>query len=245
MSELEQPEVPRYSTILFDVRKKLEISINEYVLLDMVYKLSFKTGYCFKSPRLIADDLGLKKRATNYMISRLIERGLLERLTPQTMRVTDNYIREINSGQKLPSKEPQGGQKTHTGGQKLHQVGNKSTNNRGDNNNIDIQLDSNTNVLGAVRLGSSEINEIFDFWEEQVGYKIESRVKANRFACSNLLKKHGRDKLKQLIKGVALAQNNQYAPRISDFSQLQQKLNDLMVWGKQRHSEEQEATLAL
>jgi hypothetical protein len=103
----------------------------------------------------------------------------------------------------------------------------------------------NTNVLAAERRGKPEINEIFDYWAEQVGYNIESRVKQNRFACSNLLKKHGSDKLKQLIRGVALAQNTQYAPRISDFSQLQQKTHDLVVWGKQKHGEEQEATLAL
>jgi hypothetical protein len=102
-------------------------------------------------------------------------------------------------------------------------------------NTIDNTVSTNVDRPDKpARLPSTEINEILDFWVETVGYKIDSRVKQNRFAASNLLKKHGKAKLQQLIKGVALAQQEQYAPRISDFAQLQQKTNDLIVWGKQR-----------
>lgn len=92
-----------------------------------------------------------------------------------------------------------------------------------------------TNVVGAdapVRHGKPEINELFDLWEHEVGYKVEGKITANRRAASNLLKKYGPDKLGQLIKGVALAQNDKYAPRIADFSDLQSKANQLIAWGK-------------
>lgn len=101
------------------------------------------------------------------------------------------------------------------------------TNNNKHSNTTDV-------VLGAdapVRYGKPEINELFDYWAEQVGYEIQSRIQANRRAASTMLKKHGADKLKQLIKGVALAQKDRYAPRIADLSQLQQKQNDLIAWG--------------
>jgi hypothetical protein len=100
---------------------------------------------------------------------------------------------------------------------------------------------TNTNVLDPTGLGpkpvygSPGINEMFDFWAAECGFNIESRVKANRAACSNLLKKHGKDKLMQLIRGVALTHSDQYAPGIADFSQLQQKLPDLLVWGRKKH----------
>lgn len=92
-----------------------------------------------------------------------------------------------------------------------------------------------TNVVGAdapVRHGKPEINELFDLWEHEVGYKVEGKITANRRAASNLLKKYGPDKLGQLIKGVALAQNDKYAPRIADFCDLQAKANQLIAWGK-------------
>lgn len=95
---------------------------------------------------------------------------------------------------------------------------------------------SNTNVLAEpakpVRYGKPEINDMFDFWSREVGYDIESKVTANRRACSNLVKKYGKEKLEQLIRGVAIAQSDQYAPRISDFSELQSKANQLVAWGK-------------
>ena len=83
---------------------------------------------------------------------------------------------------------------------------------------------------------NTEINDIFSLWEETIGYKIESNQQKNRYACSNLLKKHGKNKLTQLLKGVALSQSDKYAPRISDFVSLQSKLSELLAWGKRQSS---------
>lgn len=83
---------------------------------------------------------------------------------------------------------------------------------------------------------NTEINDLFSLWEEVVGYKIESNQQKNRYACSNLLKKHGKDKLTQLLRGVALTQSDKFAPRISDFVSLQAKLSELLAWGKRQSS---------
>lgn len=80
--------------------------------------------------------------------------------------------------------------------------------------------------------GKPEINEMFDYWSTNTGIEISARIKPNRNACNNLLKKHGADTLKRLVDGVVIAQNEKYAPAISDFVDLQQKLNALLVWGK-------------
>lgn len=103
-----------------------------------------------------------------------------------------------------------------------------------DNNIENMENTDITKVIGETpeKYGNPEINEMFDFWESVVGYPISSRKKANRYACSNLLKKHKKDGLKKLIVGVSLAQNDKYAPKISDFTTLQAKLNDLLLWGK-------------
>lgn len=92
-----------------------------------------------------------------------------------------------------------------------------------------------TNVSMA-KTPSVEIDELFVLWEEITGMEIVGQVRKNRFACSNLLKKHGKEKLTKLINGVALAQADKFAPRIADFSALQSKQNELITWGKTNQS---------
>lgn len=97
------------------------------------------------------------------------------------------------------------------------------------NKNKDIRVKNITTLYG-----NPDINEMFEYWATNTGIPIESRVKQNRNACSNLLKKYGVDSLKRLVDGVVQAQADKYAPRISDYSSLQSKLNDLLLWGKKQ-----------
>ncbi len=83
--------------------------------------------------------------------------------------------------------------------------------------------------------GKEEINELFDYWLELVGYAVTAKRQANRNACTNLHKRYGTDGVKKLIAGVVLANEDKYAPRISDFITLQAKLNDLMAWGNKNN----------
>lgn len=93
-------ESPRYATLLYDVRKALDISVNEYFYLDMVYFLSRKTGWCFKALSEVASDMGMEKSGVLRMRDRLIERKLLERNAKGHVRTTDKYesIAIINRG---------------------------------------------------------------------------------------------------------------------------------------------------
>lgn len=93
--------------------------------------------------------------------------------------------------------------------------------------NIDTKV-SNTRA----KTPSVDINEMFDYWTQTVGFEIKGQAQKNRYACSNLLKTYGVDNLKKLVDGVARASQDRYAPRIADFTQLQQKQNDLINWGK-------------
>jgi len=105
------------------------------------------------------------------------------------------------------------------------------------------QYNDNTNnnttnvvLLAKADVGKPEINELFDYWENIVGYKIQSKVKQNRFACSNLIKKYTFERTKKLIDGVALVQQDRYGPGINDFIDLQAKTNALIAWGKKKHN---------
>lgn len=93
--------------------------------------------------------------------------------------------------------------------------------------------ENSTNVELAT-YGKPEINKMFNYWQEKTGVAITARATINRRACNNLIKKYGDEKLRKLIEGVAMAQGDQYAPRIADFAQLQSKVDELIVWGKRK-----------
>lgn len=67
---------PKYATLLYEVRKQLDISWMEYVYLDMVYHLSHD-GWCYKSLDNVAEDLGIDRSNVYRMRNRLIEKKLL------------------------------------------------------------------------------------------------------------------------------------------------------------------------
>lgn len=200
----------------------------------------------------IHDEMGLSERTYQRWIRKLRDAGYIRTLrTPYGLVITVNKAEKIFSS-KRPAKS--GGTKELRDTPKVAEQqkpvppkvapspaksgAEPATNGRSNKDNTKTIQKTNTNVLDPaqpVRYGSPIINEVFDYWAEQVGYNIETRVKANRAAASNLLKKYGPDKMRQLIDGVALTHSDQYAPRINDFSQLQQKLPDLIAWGRRKH----------
>lgn len=99
--------------------------------------------------------------------------------------------------------------------------------------NIDTKV-SNSKAPSAPKTKRTDIDEMFETWEQTVGYKVAGQQQKNRYACSNLLKKYGSDGLNQLLQGVKLAQQDKYAPSIADFVALQSKQNDLIAWGKKK-----------
>lgn len=81
----------RYSTVHFDVRKKLDISFPDYILLDMIYILSGKYGKCYKSTSALASDMGLSFNGVKKMIQRLVDRELI--ITDgHTLQVTQAFM---------------------------------------------------------------------------------------------------------------------------------------------------------
>lgn len=70
--------VNKYAHLEYRVLHELDISINEYWYLDMVYQLS-RDGWCYKSLQSIADDMKLSKQGVVKMRDRLIQRGLIKK----------------------------------------------------------------------------------------------------------------------------------------------------------------------
>ncbi len=166
----------------------------------------------------IHSEMGLTERTYQRWIRKLRDTGYIRTLrTPYGLVITVNKAEKIFT--KKSSAKSGGGRATNGGSNKTIQ---------------DNTVDS-TNVEAPTRYGKPEINEMFDFWSQEVGFDIESKVTANRRAASNLIRKYGAEKLTQLIKGVALTQSDQYAPAIADFCDLQSKTTQLIAWGRKKH----------
>jgi len=86
--------VPRYATLLYPVRQKLDISWAEYVYLDMVYHLD-RNGWCYKSLESVAKDMGMAKSGVVKMRERLISKNLLKKSKNGHVKTTVMYHKVI------------------------------------------------------------------------------------------------------------------------------------------------------
>jgi predicted transcriptional regulator len=98
-----QTETPLYATLLYEVRKKLDITWIEYVYLDMVYHLS-KDGWCYKSLDNCGADLGLDRSNVYRMRKRLIAKGLIKKSVNGYVKTTVMYANCIRSDDKTVAK---------------------------------------------------------------------------------------------------------------------------------------------
>ncbi len=85
----------RYGRVFFDVRKHLDLSVEECLLLDVIETLSRRTGWCYASRGYLADLLGVSKRSLQRMLRRLMDRELLEsrKRRSRQLRVTVRWRR--------------------------------------------------------------------------------------------------------------------------------------------------------
>lgn len=101
----QQTDTPLYATVFYEARKKLDISWNEYIYLDMVQKLHIHQKWCTKSLESCARDLGITKRGVSKMKERLIDKGLLERSMRGHLKVTPKYTEiAVNKVHRLENK---------------------------------------------------------------------------------------------------------------------------------------------
>ena len=86
--------MPRYTTIIHQVRKRLGLSNNEYCVIDSIDKLSNKPEhpYCTRSKDELADWLEIGRRTVFRAIDVGLEKGLLEKNDRGDLRSTTRWI---------------------------------------------------------------------------------------------------------------------------------------------------------
>jgi predicted transcriptional regulator len=89
----------KFTTILHEKRNELDISMLEYVLLDTIEKLS--KPRCRAHKKTIAEFIGLSRQGLIKAINRLTEKGLLTRINDKELAVTQRWIDETISVNKV------------------------------------------------------------------------------------------------------------------------------------------------
>lgn len=210
---------PNYYGILPADVRYANISSSAKVLYAEFSALTNKEGYSWASDNYFANLYGVNRTTVNGWVQELKNAGLIEVYTVKDKEGTSRKIKLTLVSEK--SNTPV-----------LEEPDTNNTSNIIIKNNT-LSKDKETSL---VTYGNSDINDCLTEWERVIGYKISARLKQNRFAISNLIKKYSRDEVFTLIRAVGEAHKDKYAPRIEDFVALQSKLNALMVWVKQKTS---------
>lgn len=86
---------PRYTIVLHDVREKLGLSVNTYIVVDSIHKLSTSNRnfpYCVMSKEDLAEFLGLGRATVFRSIKEAEDAGLIEREARKGLRTTQTWI---------------------------------------------------------------------------------------------------------------------------------------------------------
>ena len=175
---------------------------------------------CTMANKTLADRAGCSEDTASRSVGRLKEKGYIQIIgfNGRVRKMQSLHIMPPQNAEAASAKPPK-----------------QPPQNKAQDNTIENKEKTGTAIaVGETpeTYGNTEINEMFEYWKDTVGYAISSRRQANRNACNNLIKKHTADGVRKLIQGVVLAQSDRYAPQIADFEELQSKLSKLMAWGK-------------
>jgi len=87
-----------FGTLYYEVLTILDLTIPEYLYLDMVHQLSQKYQWCFKSLDNIASHMNMHRNGVAKIRDRLVSRGLLEKGDKNNrVKTTDMYAKCIQS----------------------------------------------------------------------------------------------------------------------------------------------------
>lgn len=236
------------------MRTKLHLTGTHLWAYAIIYGFSQDgESWFYGSRAYIAEWAGVDKTTVSRALKDLTAAGIIERKEVNR----DGVICPIYRAKMTHKNAPGVGTMPRGVGMMPRGVGMMPTNNI--DNNIDNSL-TNTNVLvkgdevastpesnslktpsgtksgNSKTYGNENINSMFDFWREKTGQAIISREKLNRRACYNLLrnKRIGEEKLRRAIEFIGETAGDRFAPRVSDFVDLQAKFNALCAYKNRR-----------
>lgn len=206
----------RAGTIIFD-DLAFKLTPSERIVFGIIHRFAgYKLGECRLKPNKIAELAGVSRSTVYNATNHLVRRGMIRVVRHQ--KSSGAFYRALQVVDDRAESQPK------MTGEKIDEL-----------EKIQVSsVDSTYSVKQPQEYGDESINKLMDFWLEEVGIKLETKVKANRRAAANLLRKHGDLAVYQAVKIAALAKFNEFAPSVSNFVDLQAKWTQLHLWAEKR-----------
>lgn len=221
-----QEREDRFVIIRFDILTNKNLTPSE----KLVYARICGFKKYFESKEVCSEMLGVSKDTVIKAKQKLLKLGYIRELENTGRGKIYQPVYDIEN--RVVKSTNQSGKKQPIRVVKSTSIEERESKERVKDNSLNKELAKAEKQIGEKEVyGNENINKKFDEWEQIIGYPITSRIQANKRACWNLYRKHGNEGLKKLLNGVKMAQQDTYAPRISDFVDLQSKLNQLLSWG--------------
>jgi len=200
---------------------ELGLKGNALIIYAVIYGFCQLDGHSFSgSLQYLADWTNSTKQGVLKSIKKLLDGGLITKKEKfvNNVKIVEYNITKLNSQLN-----------------KVKRCVKQSLPNNIDNN-IEQNIDTISKDIGEIpkKYGNEGINLLFDEWEKYCGFRIDSKIKLNRYACQRLIKSKGLDNVMKVIPLVAKSQGMQYAPSINNFIDLAEKWNNLGVWYKRQ-----------
>jgi len=206
----------RAGTIIFD-DLAFKLTPSERIVFGIIHRFAgYKLGECRLKPNKIAEMAGVSRSTVYNATNHLIRRGMIRIVRHQ--KSSGAFYRA------LQVIEDRGDGQPVLTGEKIDELETIQA----------TGIDSIYSVKAATEYGDESINVLMEFWLNEVGIKITTKVKANRRAAANLLKKHGDLAVHQSIKIAAQAKYSEFAPSVASFVDLQAKWTQLHLWAEKR-----------
>ena len=156
---------------------------------------------CYASNKWLAGRIGRSEATVTRLIQHLIECGYVEKVAFNGRFRTIRVVRLRKNAESASAK--------------MTPIIIKS------NNSNKLLLDSQPVENSKKTYGNKDVNDLFDYWRERVGI-TPSNNKANRNACSTLIRQRGVDGAKKVVDAIhkALTSQDKYAPRVASFTDL-------------------------
>jgi len=232
----EKKQTPKFTVILHEIRLFLDISFQEYILMDSIDKLSRnKMGYCYASKQTLGDFMGTTKRAVYKQITRLEEKGIVEKDERSRLRPTQLWYDAQLSGERQIDEEytQEVVNDVHSTSEQRSPNDEQRSPNKNKNKNINnLIFCKNDKSVADKKVKNTEakyIQELMNLFHS-LNPMINFANMSERNALSNLINTYNFDKAKEIVKMAIQAQQLPYAPRITSPTALVRKLGDLKVF---------------
>lgn len=189
-----------WTTIYNHIMKKYNLTANEYMLIDIVARMSRKSGYCWGTRVWLAEQLNMTKQGLMLLVDRLLKRGLLHKNEKNKLFAIPEWLEQTDGIRRHPGKDTsKEGQQSFLEGQQSLPQGKESLPNI-ENKQLDKQKET---PVTEVKKGDWE--EVKQFYEGKMRLLMDEEPFFNwphfTKVINPVFKEWGKDKTIKAMQG--------------------------------------------